>query len=284
VPSKSAGFSRAGSDRRRAEMGCNFQEATYNCACQALKFSQATCTHGVPIMNRRRFTFWLGFGLFSLSEKFGLNALDSLAAAAMRHTESVKSAAAKPAAEHWTVGGSKEWQWFERENYIHGEWVLTGTTTPVNKKTGERKPENIGYIDDSLVPADVRTSVGKGIDLVGHEAPTDAKDGVVQVAHQEGEPAATDHEHAAHVVDLDPQLPTDEVRGRHGRPPSKWLRSLHADEIRIWLKTIRVPEAGVSGMTVWTHLTRDHYFDAQHIEGLTEPEEYKLHAAAHYGY
>lgn len=234
-------------------------------------------------MNRRRFTFWLGFGLFSLSEKFRVSGLDSLAAAAMRRTEVAKDAAVRSGAEHWTVGGSKEWAWFERENLVQGEWVLTGTTTPVNKKTGERKPENIGYIDDSLVPADVRASVDKGIGLVGHEAPADAKSEVVQAAHEEAGDEHAAHEHE-HVVDLDPQLPTAEVRARHGRPPSKWLRSLHADEISIWLKTIRVPEAGVSGMTVWTHLTRDHFFAADHIKGLTEPEQFKLHAAAHYGY
>ena len=73
-------------------------------------------------------------------------------------------------------------------------------------------------------------------------------------------------------------------RARHGRPPSKWLRSLHADELRIWLKTIDVPEADVSGMTFWTHLTRDHAFDPEKIEGLTLAEQGQLHAAAHYGY
>ena len=71
---------------------------------------------------------------------------------------------------------------------------------------------------------------------------------------------------------------------RHGRPPSKWLRSLHADEIKIWLKTIEVPEAGVSGMTYWEHLTRDHSFDPVKIEGLSIDEQAKLHAAAHFGY
>ena len=59
---------------------------------------------------------------------------------------------------------------------------------------------------------------------------------------------------------------------------------VHADELRIWLGTIDPPEAGVSGMTYWTHLTRDHSFDPLKIEGLAEPEQAKLHAAAHYGY
>jgi hypothetical protein len=50
------------------------------------------------------------------------------------------------------------------------------------------------------------------------------------------------------------------------------------------LKTIDVPQAGVEGMTYWTHLTRDHYFDAEKIEGLTIDEQALLHAAAHAGY
>jgi hypothetical protein len=37
-------------------------------------------------------------------------------------------------------------------------------------------------------------------------------------------------------------------------------------------------------MTYWTHLTRDHFFDPEKIEGLTEAEQAKLHAAAHDGY
>ena len=71
---------------------------------------------------------------------------------------------------------------------------------------------------------------------------------------------------------------------RHGRPPSQWLRSLEADELRVWLKTIEVNEAGVSGMTYWVHLTRDHFFDPTKIEGLTIDEQALLHAAAHAGY
>lgn len=73
-------------------------------------------------------------------------------------------------------------------------------------------------------------------------------------------------------------------RARHGRPPSRWLRSLKAEELRIWMKTIEPQEAGVSGMTYWTHLTRDHSFDPEKIRGLTVTEQAKLHAAAHDGY
>jgi hypothetical protein len=237
-------------------------------------------------MDRRRFTFWLGFGLFTLSDKLRVSGLDALAAAAMRSTESAATVAKRTGAEHWTVAGNENWHWFERENLVKGEWVLTGTTTPVNKKTGVRKPENRGFLDDSLVPEKVRTGLKDGIDLVGHQAPADEQyaakqNQVAQADHQE---ANADHDHHDSVVDLDPQLPTEKARARHGRPPSKWLRSLRADELRVWLRTVEVPEAGVSGMTVWTHLTRDHMFADDHLEGLTEKEQFKLHAAAHYGY
>jgi hypothetical protein len=77
----------------------------------------------------------------------------------------------------------------------------------------------------------------------------------------------------------------DPIReAREGRPASKWLRSLDVDELREWLPTIDVREAGVEGMTYWEHLTRDHGFDPERIEGLTEDEQAKLHAAAHAGY
>jgi hypothetical protein len=215
-------------------------------------------------MTRRQFAFWIGFGLFSLGEKFHITGLDGLAAAAMRRAEAAKATAKRVGAEHWTVASSKKWRWFERENLIRGEWVLTGTTTPVHKETGERKADNIGYLDDSLVPAQMRGS--------------QAALGPASVTPIDAE----EHDHPA--ADLNSQLPTAKRRARHGRPPSQWLRSLHADELRVWLETIEVPEAGVSGMTVWTHLTRDHSFDAINIEGLEEPELHKLHAAAHFGY
>jgi hypothetical protein len=95
-------------------------------------------------------------------------------------------------------------------------------------------------------------------------------------------PAAAQVEEAADAGE--PGKPDAKRRARHGRPPSKWLRSLEAEELRVWLATIDPPEAGVSGMTFWTHLTRDHFFDAAKIEGLTIDEQAKLHAAAHDGY
>jgi hypothetical protein len=89
---------------------------------------------------------------------------------------------------------------------------------------------------------------------------------------------------AGSAVEEDSGKPSPMRRARHGRPPSRWLRSLNASELRLWLKTIDVPAAGVEGMTYWEHLTRDHSFDPKRIAGLTEDEQARLHAAAHYGY
>jgi hypothetical protein len=75
-----------------------------------------------------------------------------------------------------------------------------------------------------------------------------------------------------------------ERRSQDGRPPSEWLRGMEVEELRAWLADLEVPEAGVHGMTFWTHLTRDHMFQPLLIKGLSEVELAKLHAAAHFGY
>lgn len=207
-------------------------------------------------MNRRRFVFWISFGLFGLSEKLRAQGLDSLAAAMMRRTESKAEAARNTAPEHWRAAVNKTWRWYEREHLIDGRWILTGVTTPIHRRTNEPYTEGSGYLDDGLVPKLLRLADQENYGIVA----VDESDGP-----NSGQPDA-------------------DRRARHGRPPSKWLRSLRAPELRIWLAKIEVPEAGVSGMTYWEHLTRDHYFDAERIEGLTEDEQAKLHAAAHHGY
>jgi hypothetical protein len=217
------------------------------------------------MMTRRRFAFWIGFGLFNFSETLRAETFDRLAAAAMRSTEAKPRPIADALPVHWNANSDATWRWYEREDLIDGEWVSTGITTPINKATGERKAGHGGYLDESLLPADLRASL--------HAADE----------HALAEPVAPASEAVA-PTGPDQHLPTTECRARHGRPPSQWLRSLQADEIRIWLKSITVPEAGVSGMTFWEHLTRDHMFDAAHIAGLTTAELAKLHAAAHYGY
>lgn len=207
-------------------------------------------------LTRRRFAFWVGFGLFNLGETLRADGLDALAAATMRAAEPSEPSTPQSTPEHWTAADNNTWRWFEREHLIDGQWVLTGITTPINKETGELYTLKSGYLDESLVPDEVR--LGR-------------QDGNTDVA-------ADTH------FERDHGKPSAARRTRHGRPPSRWLRSLDAEELRIWLKTIEVPEAGVSGMTFWTHLTRDHSFDPEKITGLTIPEQAKLHAAAHYGY
>ncbi len=206
-------------------------------------------------LTRRRFAFWMGLGLFNLSEVLRAETLDNLAAAAMWGTESADSTAPRPPAEHWAAAENNTWRWFEREELVGGRWKLTGITRPVHKRTGEPYTGKNGYLEESLVPDEVRWG----------EAPL------------EGPVADT-------FVEDDPGKPSPMRRARHGRPPSRWLRSLRANELRIWLKTIDVPEAGVSGMTFWEHLTRDHSFAPERIAGLSIDEQAKLHAAAHYGY
>jgi hypothetical protein len=207
-------------------------------------------------MKRRQFFFWFGFGLFSLGERTRLLDLDTLAAASMRLAEPATEPAPSAAPEHWTSAENNTWRWYERETLVDGRWKLTGITTPINKQTGEPYTGHTGYLAESLVPAEVRRG---GI-------------------------AATAAEDADESIEPGPHKPDATRRARHGRPPSKWLRSLVAAEIRIWLKTIEVPEVGVSGMTFETHLTRDHSFDLEKIAGLTIDEQARLHAAAHYGY
>jgi hypothetical protein len=211
-------------------------------------------------MNRRQFAFWLGFGLFSLADRLRVYGLDDLAAAAMRATEPTSASptgvAAANAPVHWTAAENRNWRWFEREDFIDGQWKLTGITTPVNKQTEDPKSDAAGYLHESVVPEPVR--LGKKSELLAL-------------------PPEISAEYAKHQ-------PKEKLRNRHGRPPSKWLRSLKAQELRIWLRSIDVPEAGVSGMTYWEHLTRDHSFDPKKIEGLDEQEQAKLHAAAHFGY
>jgi len=206
-------------------------------------------------VTRRKFAFWFGLGLFNLAEVLRVEALDDLAAASMRASEpaSPKSPAQVP--EHWTASENNTWRWFERENLIGGKWKLTGITTPIHKHTGERHTGHTGYLEDELVPPEVRR----------------------------GE-STTTAEVAPGAVEDDPGQPNAMRRARHGRPPSRWLRSLNADELRRWLKTIDPPEAGVSGMTFWEHLTRDHSFNPDRILGLNTDEQAKLHAAAHHGY
>lgn len=207
-------------------------------------------------MTRRRFAFWIGLGLFSLADKLRVYGLDELAAATMRAAGGGPAVTPNSLPLHWRAADNGVWRWFERETLIDGTWTLSGITRPVEMETGKASETEEGYLDEALVPEIMRP---------GHRR------------HGEKSEEGTTAEFESHEPDSD-------LRARHGRPPSKWLRSLYAEELRIWLKTIDVPEATVSGMTFWKHLTEDHSFDPVRIEGLSIDEQAKLHAAAHYGY
>ena len=119
---------------------------------------------------------------------------------------------------------------------------------PVNRNTGEQYARSNGYLDEALVPESVHrstTAIWKKL-AIGRSQPST-------------------------------------VIGE-GQPPSQWLRSLDANELRLWLRTLRLPEFGVENMTFWTHLSRDHAFSPKRIRGLTIEEQAKLHSAAHYGF
>ncbi|TWT88347.1 hypothetical protein Mal64_18270 [Pseudobythopirellula maris] len=244
-------------------------------------------------MNRRKFAFWIGAGLFGLAERLRADSLDTLAAAAMRATE--PTAAPPPAAgaaealatgvdgaEHWTAASNKTWGWFVRETRVDDEWKVTGITRPRKKSTGEPFLEAEGYLDDELAPEGLR--LGDSPAMPGDY--THDSDYTRDSAGAYGGPA---EETPDETIDddgpePDPGHPHPTRKAREGRPPSRWLRSLEAGELAYWLGLVELPEAGVSGMTYWEHLTRDHGFSPAKIEGLTKPQLASLHAAAHYGY
>ena len=197
------------------------------------------------MMTRRRFAFWIGLVLFWLGRRVSADSLDETATSLMEWSE--KREATSSRRDRWRPNANRNWRWYERQTRIDDQWKPSGVTQPTNSETGKPYTEQTGYLDESLVPEEVRrrTEVMHKKLLPGRKEPSEFVD---------------------------------------GRPPSKWIRSLNANELRLWLRTIRVPAVGVDGMTFWAHLTRDHSFSADRIRGLTVTEQAKLHSAAHYGY
>jgi hypothetical protein len=218
------------------------------------------------MLTRRSFSTWLAASGLVLTTSHRASAQDSIESeqflpfAETRRPSHLVAADSK-SQERWTAAENESWQWYERESMVNGQWRLTGITTPVHRVTGECVEAVPGYLDESLVPLEYRR--------VNHE-------------RHKGHPA---------VVGSEPLLEPEsyghvspERRAKDGRPPSEWLRSMEVEELREWLSKIEVSEAGVDGMTFWTHLTRDHLFRPLLIKGLNEAEQAKLHAAAHFGY
>lgn len=227
-------------------------------------------------MTRRRFAFWIGMGLFGAAERLGATELDTLAAALMDATDKAATdgpppppAIEAPPADmpvHWQATHNHTWQWVQREEYLDGEWHLTGMTTPVRRDTGEPIEGAAGYLEESAVPDAYREAYENLVDVNGDPANPQDDVGVLATEDQPG-PEAASHRQA-----------------RHGRPPSRWLRTLYAPELSVWLATVTPPEASVEGMTFEEHLTRDHLFEPDRLAGLTPEEMEKLHSAAHHGY
>lgn len=199
-------------------------------------------------------------GLFTLGERIGSAAGDDLAAALLDAADGPEPPVSSPTVsapiEHWRAAQNGAWRWLEREHLVDGEWRLTGMTIPVRRDTGEPIIGREGYLDASAAPEALRA--------------------------WEGAPPADDD--LVHEDDPPGPVASAERRGRHGRPPSRWLRRLGSEELSVWLATVDPPEAGVAGMSFLEHLTRDHGFDADRLAGLTDAEQAKLHAAAHHGY
>jgi hypothetical protein len=228
-------------------------------------------------MTRRRFAFWIGMGLFGIAERLRAESLDKVAASLMKATETpaappapteaLEAAATADMPVHWQMTHNNTWRWVEREHYIDGEWRVSGMTTPVRRDTGEPLEDPVeGYLPDDEVPEEFLQAYDEITDANGDPALPEGDDGIAATEDAPGPDAA------------------EYRRARHGRPPSRWLRTLNAPELSVWLATITPPEAGVSGMTFTEHLTRDHEFDETRIAGLSDAELEKLHAAAHHGY
>lgn len=236
-------------------------------------------------MNRRRFAFWIGMGLFGAAERLQAESLDNLAAALMSASDSpppvpsptlAEGDSAPPMPVHWQVTHNNTWRWVQREEYLDGHWRLTGMTTPVHRHTGEPLEDGAGYLGAADVPERFRLSEESRSASI--EEPTDepATDEPLGDPYEEDSVRAAEESPGPDAV--------ANRRARHGRPPSRWLRSLSAGELSVWLASLDPPEATVEGMSFAEHLTRDHGFSEAPVAGLTELEQAKLHGAAHHGY
>lgn len=213
------------------------------------------------ITDRRRFGIALGLGLLASKTLWGDDEIISSSEPAFVDWQQL--AEQGQTFEHWTPEEDSQWKWYRLERYVDGNWQSVGISCPVNKETGELYQPATEYVSLEDIPDYVLSG----------DLPVRSPDIARHLA-----PSQFDHQTAMQRV------PDAEIQLRDGRPPSDWLLSLNAEELRIWLESVDAPEAGVNGMTFWVHLVRDHSFDPRRIEGLTEHEFMLLHSAAHYGY
>lgn len=214
-----------------------------------------------PRANRRQFAFTLGSGLISARLAWGED--DLISDLSPDYLDWQQLAKQGHVFEHWTPEQDGPWQWYRLERYVKNEWKSVAISLPVNQETGEDFEPSDGYIPRDEIPSYV----------FAKELPV-----LPAAVSKHLSPSRYDPEEALL------RTPDPEIQRRDGRPPSDWLTSLTAEELRKWLITIEAPPATVSGMTFWVHLIRDHGFDPRRIDGLSEHEYSLLHAAAHHGY
>lgn len=210
---------------------------------------------------RRQFVLALGLGFLPSRTSWGDEEITSSPESAFVDWQEL--AKKGQTFEHWTPEEDGKWKSYRAERYVDGNWKSVAISLPVNVESGESFQPAEGYVSLNEVPSHVLSG----------ELPS-----LPESIKRQMIPSQFDSMEATR------RLPDPQIRIRDGKPPSDWLRSLHAEELRTWLKTIDTPEATVNGMTFWVHLVRDHSFDPRSIEGLTEREFLLLHSAAHFGY
>ncbi len=85
---------------------------------------------------------------------------------------------------HWRAESNATWRWYERENLVNGQWTLTGITTPIHKKTGQPYTGHGGYLDENLVPAEIRGGDQEGSDKLSVPATAEPGDGQPDAARR----------------------------------------------------------------------------------------------------
>ncbi len=214
-------------------------------------------------MNRREFTAAFAVGLLGASTAVARRfAPVSLAdpwdlPAEYLNTERVLDTG-HTLVEHWRIGQNGTWRWFEKSELTKGIWRHTGMTMPVHRRDGFQVSgrDCADYLLMSEVPEPVI-------------AAAEAGSADICIAREGASPGPA-------VSSL--------RKARDGRPPSRWVRDLDADQLHLWLATFEPPRADVAGMTFFEHLTRDHGFSSHAVATLTLAEQAKLHGAAHGGF
>ena len=242
-------------------------------------------------IDRRNLAVLIGLGVYSFGDRLRATELDDLVSNIQATPDSSGELGEdqRPKleiVEHWSPAKNSEWRWYERENLIEGVWKKTGVTRPIHRETGKMFTDRDGYLEESEIPPSVlKAQDRRRLGLMLRDPFTWQER---HAAIKPATPAQLDPETMPILFGdrsaSDAGRSSAERRGRHGRPPSRWLLSLTAEEIRTWLARVEIQDAFVRGMTYWTHLTRDHSFDPAKIRGLTEPQLAELHGAAHEGF